>query len=83
MMTPNRSDAEDRLLVLVPMALLAVASCGREELTEGEEGEYIHAGDAVYQVQLTRLLNPRQRRTIRWFADSRRFRLTSSSSPSS
>jgi hypothetical protein len=48
-------------LVLVPMALLAVASCGREELTEGEEGEYIHAGDAVYQVQLTRLLNPRQR----------------------
>lgn len=48
-------------MVLVPMALLAVASCGQEELTEGEEGEYIHAGDAVYQVQLTRLLNPRQR----------------------
>jgi hypothetical protein len=48
-------------MALVPMALLAVASCGQEELSEGEEGEYIHAGEAVYQVQLTRLLNPRQR----------------------
>jgi hypothetical protein len=47
--------------IVVPMALLAVASCGQEELTEGEEGELVHAGDAVYQVQLTRLLNPRQR----------------------
>jgi hypothetical protein len=49
-------------MLLVPMALLAVASCGnQEERTEGEEGEFVHAGEAVYQVQLTRLLNPRQR----------------------
>jgi hypothetical protein len=49
-------------LVLVPMALCALAACGnREERTEGEEGELVHAGEAVYQVQLTRLLNPRQR----------------------
>jgi hypothetical protein len=48
--------------VLVPVALFG-AACGNksEERTEGEEGEFIHAGDAVYQVQLTRLLNPRQR----------------------
>jgi hypothetical protein len=49
-------------LVLVPMALVGLAACGnQEERTEGEEGEFVHAGDAVYQVQLTRLLNPRQR----------------------
>jgi hypothetical protein len=48
-------------LLLVPLALLSVASCGQEELVEGEEGEFIHVGEAVYQVQLTRLLNPRQR----------------------
>jgi hypothetical protein len=47
-------------LLLVPMALLVVA-CGQEESTEGEEGEFVHVGDAVYQVQLTRLLNPRLR----------------------
>jgi hypothetical protein len=48
-------------IVLVPL-LLGLAACdGREERTEGEEGEYVHAGEAVYQVQLTRLLNPRQR----------------------
>jgi hypothetical protein len=49
-------------VLLVPLALLAVASCGNNETrTEGAEGEFVHAGDAVYQVQLTRLLNPRQR----------------------
>jgi hypothetical protein len=48
-------------ILLVPLALL-VASCGNTETrTDGEEGEFVHAGDAVYQVQLTRLLNPRQR----------------------
>lgn len=48
-------------IALVPL-LLGLAACGnREERTEGEEGELVHAGEAVYQVQLTRLLNPRQR----------------------
>jgi hypothetical protein len=61
-MTPgNGALRKIACLVLVP-ALLAVASCGNQkELTQGEEGDYVHAGDAVYQVQLTRLLNPRQR----------------------
>ena len=41
---------------------LAVAACGKdEEKTSGTEGEYINAGDAVYQVQLSRLLNQEQR----------------------
>jgi hypothetical protein len=50
-------------LVLFPLALVGVAACGGsdETKTEGEEGEFIDVGDAVYQVQLTRLLNPRQR----------------------
>ena len=47
--------------VLIPLALVTVTACGQEERSEGEEGEYVHAGEAVYQVQLTRLLNPRQR----------------------
>jgi hypothetical protein len=34
---------------------------GDEKKTSGTEGEYINAGDAVYQVQLSRLLNPGQR----------------------
>jgi hypothetical protein len=49
-------------ILLVPLALLVVAACGNNEtVTDGEEGEFVHAGDAVYQVQLTRMLNPRQR----------------------
>ena len=41
---------------------LAVAACGKdEEKTSGTEGEYINAGEAVYQVQLSRLLNQEQR----------------------
>ena len=52
---------------LAPVALLLglivalVAGCGEEEKTSGSEGELIHVGDAVYQVQLSRLLNPEQR----------------------
>jgi hypothetical protein len=47
---------------LVLLAALAVAACGKdEEKTSGTEGEYINAGDAVYQVQLSRLLNQEQR----------------------
>jgi hypothetical protein len=44
-------------------ALAAVSSgCSGGKLeTEGDEGTFVRAGDAVYQVQLTRRLNPRQR----------------------
>jgi hypothetical protein len=41
---------------------LGAAACGKEEeKTSGAEGEYIDAGDAVYQIQLTRLMNQKQR----------------------
>jgi hypothetical protein len=47
----------------VLLALGSVSGCGGggKLETEGEEGTFVKAGDAVYQVQLTRLLNPRQR----------------------
>ncbi len=50
-------------LVLFLLAAATLTACGAEdeERTSGEEGEYIRAGEAVYQVQLTRLLNPRIR----------------------
>jgi hypothetical protein len=62
MTTPRRGLVRKiACILLVPLVLVAVASCGNTETpTEGEEGEFIQAGDAVYQVQLTRLLNPRQ-----------------------
>jgi hypothetical protein len=48
------------------LALGGALGCGGDEgdtklETEGEEGTFVRAGEAVYQVQLTRLLNPRQR----------------------
>ena len=48
--------------LFVLLALLAgaltVAACGSDEKsTSGNEGQYINAGDAVYQVQLSRLMN--------------------------
>jgi hypothetical protein len=43
------------LLLALP---LVTSACGPEARTSGEEGEFIHVGKAVYQVQLTRLLNP-------------------------
>ena len=50
------------LLALVLALSLAVAGCGNDEpKTSGAEGEFIEAGEADYQVQLTRLLNPQQR----------------------
>jgi hypothetical protein len=50
------------LVALLALAGLALPACGgSEERTSGEEGELVHVGDAVYQVQLTRLLNPRIR----------------------
>jgi len=44
------------LLAVVPLATVACGS--NEEPTKGAEGEFIKVGDATYQVQLTRLLNP-------------------------
>ena len=42
--------------------VVAAAGCGaNEEKRSGAEGEFIEAGEALYQVQLTRLLNPRDR----------------------
>jgi hypothetical protein len=52
------------LLALAVLALAAIglAACGAShERTSGEEGEFIAVGPATYQVQLTRLLNPRVR----------------------
>jgi hypothetical protein len=49
-------------LALVSVAVLGLAACGADhERSSGEEGEFIAVGDATYQVQLTRLLNPRIR----------------------
>jgi hypothetical protein len=49
-------------VLVAALAILPASGCGsEEEKTAGAEGEYINAGDAVYQVQLTRLLNPEQR----------------------
>jgi hypothetical protein len=45
--------------LLVAAASLVVSACGDDELRKsGQEGEFIQIGPAVYQVQLTRLLNP-------------------------
>jgi hypothetical protein len=51
------------LVLLAALAIpLAGAACGKdEEKTSGMEGEYINAGEALYQVQLSRLLGPEQR----------------------
>ena len=49
-------------MLLLPLALVAATGCGSdEEPTSGEEGEFVHVGETLYQVQLTRLLNPHQR----------------------
>jgi hypothetical protein len=46
-------------LTVLSLAVLALAGCGAShERTSGEEGEFITAGEATYQVQMTRLLNP-------------------------
>jgi hypothetical protein len=45
--------------VLLAAVLPAGFGCGsEEERTSGLEGELVHVGDAVYLVELTRLLNP-------------------------
>jgi hypothetical protein len=43
------------------LAVAFAGGCGDNKKTSGAEGEFIDVGDAVYQVQLTRLLNPNQR----------------------
>ena len=43
------------------LAAFAAGCGGGKEETSGFEGEYVRAGEALYQVQLTRLLNPRSR----------------------
>ena len=50
------------MALLLAVALPAASGCGSdEERTSGLEGELVHAGDAVYMVELTRLLNPQIR----------------------
>ncbi len=52
------------LIALSAAFVLAIGAVGcgsEEEKHEGAEGEYINAGDAVYQVQQSRLLNSEQR----------------------
>ena len=50
------------LLALALALSLPAAGCGDEEpKVSGAEGEFVEVGEADYQVQLTRLLNPQQR----------------------
>jgi hypothetical protein len=58
----RRRPLEALVALLAALAIaFGAAACGKEEETSGNEGQYIHAGDAVYQVQLSRLMNPDQR----------------------
>lgn len=45
-------------LLAALLVALAVGACGEEEKTVGVEGEFINAGEGLYQVQLSRLMNP-------------------------
>ena len=62
-MEARRRPLEPLLALLAALVVaVGVAACGGgEEITSGDEGEYINAGDAVYQVQLSRLMNADQR----------------------
>lgn len=58
-MEARRRPLEALLALLAALLIaLALAACGEEEKTSGDEGEYIKAGDALYQVQISRLMNP-------------------------
>jgi hypothetical protein len=59
----RRRPLEPLLALLAALVVaFAVAACGsEEETTSGNEGQFINAGDAVYQVQLSRLMNSEQR----------------------
>lgn len=62
-MDPRRRPFAALLVLLAALAIpFAAGACGKdEEKTSGAEGEFINAGDALYQVQLSRLLNGEQR----------------------
>jgi hypothetical protein len=56
---PGRRPLAAFLALLAGLALAtALGACGAEEETSGAEGRYIHVGEALYQVQISRLLNP-------------------------
>jgi hypothetical protein len=58
----NLKVARLALAVLAVAALAGLAACGSDEKkTSGKEGEFVDVGPTLYQVQLTRLLNPQQR----------------------
>jgi hypothetical protein len=58
----NSKHLRPLLALLAALALIGLAACGDEERrTEGAEGEFIDVGDTQYQVQLTRLMNPKAR----------------------
>ena len=58
-MEARRRPLEALLALLAALLIaLAVAACSEEEKTSGAEGEYINAGEALYQVQISRLMNP-------------------------
>jgi hypothetical protein len=50
-----------RPLAAVLTAAVLLAGCGSKEEGEAVEGQFVKVGPAVYQVQLTRLVNPEQR----------------------
>jgi hypothetical protein len=55
----RRRPLEALLALLAALVIaLAVAACSEEEKTSGVEGEYVNAGEALYQVQISRLMNP-------------------------
>jgi hypothetical protein len=58
----GRPSIRPALAALLVLLVAFVAACGNAEIERvGEEGQFVEAGDAVYQVQLSRLLNGDQR----------------------
>jgi hypothetical protein len=47
-------------LLAALVIVLGIAACSEQKKTSGAEGEFINAGDALYQVQLSRLMNADQ-----------------------
>jgi hypothetical protein len=47
-------------LLAALVIVLGMTACSEQKKTSGAEGEFINAGDAVYQVQLSRLMNADQ-----------------------
>jgi hypothetical protein len=60
------------VLLLVALAAVALAGCGNKEskVLEGAgEGSYLDVGELKYQVQISRLLNPRAREDSSFLVD--------------